>query len=79
MLSRWHRYRHARNKTSTPKPEARPGGPERLLPEEDYFSFVFFGLCGLVIKTMRGLCLASYLKRVQDEVITLLAPRKTEA
>ena len=35
-------------------------GPERLLLEEDYFSLVLFGLCGL--------CFASHLKRVQDEV-----------
>ena len=65
------RQRLAKVQARTPKPQARPGGPERLLLEEDYFSLVLFGLCGLfnpVIKTMRGLCFASHLKRVQDEV-----------
>ena len=60
--------RIAKFQASNPKPEARPGGPGRLLLEEDYFSLVFFGLC-----------FASHFKRVQDEVITLLIPRETEA
>jgi hypothetical protein len=51
-----------------PPPEKRPGGPERLLLEENYFSLILFGLFNPVIKTMRGLCAASHLKRVQDEV-----------
>jgi hypothetical protein len=52
----------------TVKPTPRAGGPERLLLEEDYFSLILFGLFNPVIKTMRGLCAASHLKRVQDEV-----------
>lgn len=51
-----------------PQPDKRPGGPERLLLEENYFSLILFGLFNPVIKTMRGLCAASHLKRVQDEV-----------
>lgn len=51
-----------------PQPERRPGGPERLLLEEDYFSLMLFGMLNPVLDTMRGLCAASHLERVQDEV-----------
>lgn len=51
-----------------PPPDKRPGGPERLLLEENYFSLILFGLFNPIIKTMRGLCAASHLKRVQEEV-----------
>lgn len=51
-----------------PTPEKRPGGPERLLLEEDYFSLMLFGMLNPVLDSMRGLCAASHLKRVQDEV-----------
>jgi len=37
-----------------PAPDKRPGGPERLLLEEDYFSLVLFGLFNPVVKSMRG-------------------------
>jgi hypothetical protein len=53
---------------SAPAPNKRPGGPERLLLEEDYFSLMLFGLLNPVISSMRGLCAASRLKRVQHEV-----------
>ena len=53
---------------SAPPPEGRPGGPERLLLEEDYFSLMLFGLLNPVIDSMRGLCAASHLERVQKEV-----------
>lgn len=49
-------------------PEKRPGGPERLLLEEHYFSLMLFGLLNPVLDTMRGLCAASHLERVQHEV-----------
>lgn len=49
-------------------PDKRRGGPERLLLEENYFSLILFGLFNPVIKTMRGLCAASHLKRVQEDV-----------
>jgi len=45
-----------------------PGGPERLLLEEDYFSLMLFGLFNPVVDSMRGLCAASHLERVQKEV-----------
>ena len=51
-----------------PPPSGRPGGPERLLLEEDYFSLMLFGLFNPVIDSMRGLCAASHLERVQKEV-----------
>lgn len=51
-----------------PPPDKRPGGPERLLLEEDYFSLMLFGLLNPVLDTMRGLCAASQLKSVQDDV-----------
>jgi hypothetical protein len=51
-----------------PPRDKRPGGPERLLLEEDYFSLMLFGLLNPVLDTMRGLCAASQLKRVQDDV-----------
>jgi len=53
---------------SAPPPEGGPGGPERLLLEEDYFSLMLFGLLNPVIDSMRGLCAASHLERVQKEV-----------
>ncbi len=62
------RRRLAKVQAGAVKPEARPGGSERLLLEENYFSLILFGLFNPVIKTMRGLCFASHLKRVQDEV-----------
>ena len=54
--------------TAAVKPEKRPGGPERLLLEEDYFSLMLFGLFNPVLDSMRGLCAASRLKRVQQDV-----------
>jgi len=53
---------------SDPPTKDRPGGPERLLLEEDYFSLMLFGLLNPVIDSMRGLCAASHLERVQKEV-----------
>ena len=51
-----------------PSPEKRPGGPERLLLEGDYFSLMLFGMLNPVLDSMRGLCAASHLERVQNEV-----------
>lgn len=51
-----------------PPPDRRPGGPERLLLEEDYFSLMLFGLLNPVLDSMRGLCAASRLERVREEV-----------
>lgn len=51
-----------------PPPEKLPGGPVRLLLEEDYFSLMLFGMLNPVLDSMRGLCAASHLERVQNEV-----------
>lgn len=42
--------------------------PRRQLPLEDYLSLFLFGLFNPVVETMRGLCEASELERVQREV-----------
>ena len=72
-LSNWKlldefRRRLAKVQASTLRPDDRLGGPERLLVEEDYFSLMLFGLFNPVVDSMRGLCSASRLKRVQEEV-----------
>ncbi len=51
-----------------PKPPVSRGGPERKLLEEDYFSLFLFGLLNPVVESMRGLCAASHLGRVQREI-----------
>lgn len=42
--------------------------PKRLLSYEDYLSLFLFGLLNPVVRTMRGLCQASGLDRLQREV-----------
>ncbi|MGB6220463.1 IS4 family transposase [Haloferula sp.] len=54
--------------TMPPPPNQRPGGPKPLLLEEDYFSLMLFGLFNPVPESMRGLCSASRLKRVEQDV-----------
>jgi hypothetical protein len=44
--------------------------PKRKLPQLDYLSLFLCGLINPVVRTMRGLCAASHLKRVQAEVCT---------
>jgi hypothetical protein len=53
-----------------PLPEKPPGGPMRLLLEEDYFSLMLFGLFNPILDSMRGLCAASAFKKVQASVCT---------
>jgi hypothetical protein len=64
------RRRLAKAQSAAPTCQKRPGGPERLLLEEDYFSLMLFGLFNPVLDSMRGLCAASHLKRVQKDVCT---------
>lgn len=54
--------------TRPPPRQLRSGGPKRLLLEEDYFSLMLFGMLNPVLDSMRGLCAAIHLKRVQTEV-----------
>jgi len=42
--------------------------PERLLQAADYLSLFLLGLLNPVVRTMRGLCAASRLRRVQQQV-----------
>jgi hypothetical protein len=42
--------------------------PQRRLRAEDYLCLFLFGLLNPVVRTMRGLCAASHLARVQQEV-----------
>ena len=44
--------------------------PERALALSDYLSLYLFGLLNPVVRTMRGLCAASELERVQAAVCT---------
>lgn len=72
-LSHWKlldefRRRLAKVMESAEPKQKPPGGPERLLLERDYFSLMLFGLFNPVVDSMRGLCAASHLERVQKEV-----------
>ena len=61
-------FRSALDKVApTPLPRP-PGGPKRLLTEEDYLCSVLFAMFNPVIDSMRGLCACSHLDRVQEEV-----------
>ena len=42
--------------------------PQRRLQQADYLSLFLLGLLNPVVRTMRGLCAASHLQRVQAEV-----------
>ncbi len=42
--------------------------PRRQLSQSDYLSLLLFGLFNPVVESMRGLCAASQLARVQEEV-----------
>lgn len=42
--------------------------PQRSLQSTDYLSLFLFGLLNPVVRTMRGLCSASHLKRVQKDI-----------
>lgn len=44
------------------------GDPERLMLYADYLSLYLFGLLNPVVRTMRALCSASHLRRVQEEI-----------
>ena len=54
----------------SPLRERPPGGPKRLLTEEDYLCSFLFAQLNPIIDSMRGLCNASYLDIVQQEVCT---------
>ena len=64
------RCRLAKAQAAVSPCDKRPGGPKRLLLEKDYFSLMLFGLFNPVVDSMRGLCAASHLKRVQEDICT---------
>lgn len=73
MLSSWKilddfRERLTKVQAAAPKVDRRPGGPERKLLETDYFCLFLFGLLNPVVDSMRGLCAASHLTRVQEDI-----------
>jgi hypothetical protein len=51
-------------------PEGTFADPRRRLSQEDYLSLLLFGLFNPVVDSMRGLCAATELRRVQEEVCT---------
>jgi len=59
------RAAQARPKGAVPRTES---DPRRLLAAQDYLSLLLFGLFNPVVESMRGLCAASRLGRVQREV-----------
>ena len=73
-LSRWRliddfKQRHAQSAASGPG-SGTWSDPQRRLQAADYLSLFLFGLLNPVVRTMRGLCAASRLQRVQAEVCT---------
>lgn len=71
-LSRWRlvedfqaRLRQAAQAQALP---ATWSDPARLLGYADYLSLFLMGLLNPVVRTMRGLCAASHLQRVQEEI-----------
>ena len=64
------RVRLAKAQAAAPKIEKRLGGPERKLLEADYFCLFLFGLLNPVVDSMRGLCAASHLTRVRQDICT---------
>jgi hypothetical protein len=49
---------------------SKPGGPTRLLTQNDYLKAFLFAQFNPVIDSMRGLCAASHLPKVQAQVCT---------
>jgi Transposase DDE domain len=71
-LSRWRlvedfRRRLAEAAAPLPQPPTW-SDPRRLLAQADYLSLFLFGLLNPVVRTMNGLCAASHLPRVQQDI-----------
>ena len=71
-LSRWKLIKDFQERLE--KAAARSGAqgetqdPRRRLQHDDYLSLLLFGLFNPVVSSMRGLCAASHLERVQEEI-----------
>jgi len=74
-LHRWRLiadFRHRLDQVLAPLQGGHPSwsDPGRLLLYADYLSLFVFGLLNPVVRTMRALCAASRLKRVQEQICT---------
>jgi len=71
-LERWNLVRDFQKRLAPSLKERTPtkteADPRRMLSIEDYFSLVLFAMFNPVIDTMRGLCYASTLEKVQRDV-----------
>lgn len=71
-LSKWRLLEDFQGRLTQAAPKVRLAptwsDPDRLLGYCDYLSLFLFGLLNPVVTTMRGLCAASHLERVQKEV-----------
>lgn len=72
-LSNWKLLKNFRKRLAkiAPKhhdPSARQNDPKRKLLQEDYFSLMLFGMLNPVLDSMRGLCAASQLDRIKEDV-----------
>lgn len=71
-LSRWRLVEDFQRRLAQAARMQKPGptwsDPQRLLDASSYVSLFLFGLLNPVVRTMRGLCGASQLRRVQQEV-----------
>jgi Transposase DDE domain len=71
-LSRWRlieEFEERLERAKAASPEARTfSDPRRKLGQKDYLSLLLLGLFNPVVDSMRGLCAASRLRRVQEEV-----------
>jgi hypothetical protein len=72
-LSRWKLIADFQARLATAEDGAPQGtfaDPRRRLHRQDYLSLLLFGLFNAVVDSMRGLCAATALGRVQREVCT---------
>ena len=52
------------------EPQGTFADPRRTLSQRDYLSLLLFGLFNPVVDSMRGLCAATALRRVQEDICT---------
>lgn len=70
-LSRWRlidEFQQRLEAASPAQPQGTFADPRRTLSQGDYLSLLLFGLLNPVVESMRGLCAASALHRVQEDI-----------